>query len=372
MTTLQQFSQPVTSLPLEQPQKLPNISLKTKDNLYLLGIIAGTIFTAISQQAALTSIPLLGLLLMHRANQQHLTLAQKQQHQQLTTVVERSFHSLSTQIKQQQQLTTVVERSLSYLSNEIQQLETQIKETEVLSQNYLTKTHLTPIITKLHQLQQENKHFKLKELGTLAQHLNDCTNQIKNLQESRQKLEKQFQQVFSQTQPIHQPKLPSNPLLGNNRVAIFIDGANLYHSATQLGLQPPDYEPLLTFLKSQSSSSQAFFYTGIDSTNPQRQKFLFRLQRLGCQIIGKEVIKRADGSRKANLDVELALDLVELANTYDTAILASGDGDFALAIQRIQHLGKRVEVVSYRATTSQKLMELADDYFDLENITGVA
>lgn len=68
----------------------------------------------------------------------------------------------------------------------------------------------------------------------------------------------------------------------------------------------------------------------------------------------------------------MALDLVELANTYDTAILASGDGDFAPAIQRIQHFGKRVEVVSYRATTRQKIMELADDYFDLENLTGVA
>jgi uncharacterized LabA/DUF88 family protein len=61
---------------------------------------------------------------------------------------------------------------------------------------------------------------------------------------------------------------------------------------------------------------------------------------------------------------------VELVNTYDTAIVVSGNGDFAPAIKRIQHLGKRVEVVGYRATTSQKLMELADDYLDLEALTG--
>lgn len=349
MTTLQQLSQPVTSLPLKQRQKLSKISLKIKDNLYILGVLAGTVFTAISQQAALTSIPLLGLLLMQRANQHRLTLAQKQQ---------------------QQQLTTVVERSLSSLSTEIQQLETQIKETQSLPQNYLTKTHLTPIIAKLHQLQQENKHFKLKELGSLAQHLDDCTNQIKNLQASRQKLEQQFQQLSSQTQPARQPKPTLNSPLGNNRVAIFIDGANLYHSATQLGLEPPDYEHLLTFFKGQFSSFQAFFYTGINPTNQHQKKFLLRLQHLGCKIVTKEIIKRADGSRKANLDVELALDFVELANTYDTAILVSGDGDFAPAIERIQRLGKRVEVVSYRTTTSQKLLELADDYLNLETLTG--
>ena len=78
------------------------------------------------------------------------------------------------------------------------------------------------------------------------------------------------------------------------------------------------------------------------------------------------MIKPADGSCKANLDVELALDLVELANTYDTAIWVSGDGDFIPAVEQIQRLGKRVEVVGYRATTSQKLIQLADDYFDLE------
>lgn len=94
------------------------------------------------------------------------------------------------------------------------------------------------------------------------------------------------------------------------------------------------------------------------------------MQSLGYQIISKEIIKRADGSCKANLDVEFALHLVELSNTYDTAILASGDGDFAPAIERIQRLGKRVKVAGYRATTSQKLIELADDYLDLETLIG--
>lgn len=340
MITLPQLNQSVTSFPLKPPKEPPKLCLKTQDNLYVLGVLAGTVVTAVSQQAALTSIPLLGLLLMQRANQQRLTLAQKQQQQQLTTVVERSLSSLSTQIQ----------------------------KTQSLPQNYLTKTHLAPIIAKLHQLQRETQHFKLKELGTLTQHLADCNHQLETLQTAQQNLEQQFQQLCLPTQPEQQPQPALNSPLGNNRVAIFIDEANLRLSALHLGLELLDYADLLTFLKGQSSSFQAFFYTGVDSSNQHRQKLLWRLQRLGYQIVSKEIIKRADGTRKANLDVELALDLVELANTYDTAILASGDGDFAPAIERIQRLGKRVEVVAYRATTSQKLLELADNYFNLETL----
>lgn len=323
--------------------KPPQTASKIKETLCIFGILAGTAFTAISQQAALTSIPLLGLLMMQRTNQHRLTLAQQQQRQRIIT--------------------------------EIQHLETQIHTTESSSEHYLTKTHLTPIIAKLHQLQRENKVFKLKELKDVTQHINTLehqldhlTHQTQNLQTCQHNLEQQFQHHSSQIQPDrHLKPIPTQP--DNNRVAIFIDAANIYHSAIQLGLEPPDYADLLAFIKGQYSSYQAFFYTGLDSTNLQQKRLLFRLQNLGYKIISKEIIKRADGSCKANLDVELALDLVELADTYDTAILVSGDGDFVPALERIQQLSRRVEVVSYRATTSQKLMRLADNYLDLETQT---
>jgi len=335
--------------------KPPQTASKIKETLYISGILAGTAFTAISQQVALTSIPLLGLLLMQRTNQHRLTLAQQQQ----------------------EKIITEVQHTLSPLSTQIQHLETQIHEAESSPKNYLTKTHLTPIIAKLHQLKHENRVFKLKELkdvtqqiNTLEQQLDNLTHQTQNLQACQHNLEQQFQYHSSQTQPSRHPKsTPTQP--DPNRVAIFIDAANIYHSAIQLGFDPPDYADLLAFLKRQYSSYQAFFYTGLDSTNRQQKRLLFRLQNLGYKIISKEIIKRADGSCKANLDVELALDLVELADTYDTAILVSGDGDFVPAIERIQQLSRRVEVVSYRATTSQKLMQLADNYLNLETQTSL-
>ena len=69
--------------------KPPQTASKIKETLYIFGILAGTAFTAISQQAALTSIPLLGLLLMQRTNQHRLTLAQQQQEQMplISTIV---------------------------------------------------------------------------------------------------------------------------------------------------------------------------------------------------------------------------------------------------------------------------------------------
>lgn len=348
MITTEQLRHPVTSLPLRKQPQPVQISLKTKEKLYGLGVIAGTAVTAISQQAAFTSISLVALFLMQRTNQHRLTLAQQQQQQQIATLVQQSLSSLSTQIHQ---------------------LETQIAQTESSPKNHLTKTHLTPIIAKLHQLQQENRVFKIRELtslsqqiNTLQQHLDDLTDRTENLQASQQKIQQQLQQISPPTKPDRQPKLAQK----TNQIAIFIDGANLYHSAIELGFEI-DYAYLLTLLVGQSSAYQAFFYTGIDPTNQHQQNFLSKLQRLGYQIVSKEVIKRADGSCKANLDVELALDLVELSHTYDTAIVVSGDGDFAPAIARIQRLGKRVEVFSYRSTTSKKLIELADDYFDLGN-----
>lgn len=189
MTTTHQLSQPVTSLPPKQ-QQLPKISLKTKEKLCVLGVLAGTVFAAISQQAALTSIPLLGLLLIQRTNQHRLTLDQQQQ----------------------QQIIAVVERSLSSLSTQIQQLETQIDEIESFSKNTTTKTKLVLIDTKLSQLQQENRIFKFKQLrdltqktNDLQQQLDDLTNQTENLHASQQKLDQKLQQLSSQSKPSPNP-----------------------------------------------------------------------------------------------------------------------------------------------------------------------
>jgi uncharacterized LabA/DUF88 family protein len=75
-----------------------------------------------------------------------------------------------------------------------------------------------------------------------------------------------------------------------------------------------------------------------------------------------------DGSKKANLDVEIAVDMMALVDSYDTAVLVSGDGDLAYAVNSVSYRGVRVEVVSLRSMTSDSLINVSDRYIDLEAI----
>lgn len=151
------------------------------------------------------------------------------------------------------------------------------------------------------------------------------------------------------------------------RVAIFIDGSNLFYAAVQLAIEI-DYTKLLSKLTGSARLLRAFFYTGVDRTNEKQQGFLLWMRRNGYRVISKELVQLPDGSKKANLDVEIAVDMMALAGSYDTAILVSGDGDLAYAVDAASYRGVRVEVVSLRSMTSDHLINVADRYVDLEAI----
>ncbi|NJL45931.1 MAG: NYN domain-containing protein [Leptolyngbyaceae cyanobacterium SM2_3_12] len=158
---------------------------------------------------------------------------------------------------------------------------------------------------------------------------------------------------------------PEQVLDNRGRVAIFIDGSNLFYAALQLGIEI-DYTKLLCKLTSGSRLFRAFFYTGVDRTNDKQQGFLLWMRRNGYRVIAKDLVQLPDGTKKANLDVEIAVDLVALVDYYDTAILVSGDGDLAYAADAASYRGSRIEVVSLRAMTSDSLINVADRYTDLE------
>ena len=92
------------------------------------------------------------------------------------------------------------------------------------------------------------------------------------------------------------------------------------------------------------------------------------MRRNGYRVIAKELIEFADGSKKGNLDVEIAVDMMTLIGCYDTAVLVSGDGDLAYAVNAVSYRGVRIEVVSLRSMTSDSLINVADAYVDLEEI----
>lgn len=151
------------------------------------------------------------------------------------------------------------------------------------------------------------------------------------------------------------------------RIAIFIDAANLFYAAQQLSITI-DYSKLLCHLTDTSRLLRAFFYTGVDLHNNKQQGFLLWLRRNGYRVIAKELVQLPDGSRKANLEVEIAVDMLNLAPYYDTAILVSGSGELTYAVDAVSYLGVRVEIVSLRSMTSDRLLGVADAYIDLEQI----
>ncbi len=164
------------------------------------------------------------------------------------------------------------------------------------------------------------------------------------------------------------PVFPPEQVLENRgRVAIFIDGSNLFYAAVQLGVEI-DYTKLLYRLTAGAKLLRAFFYTGVDRTNEKQQGFLLWMRRNGYRVIAKDLVQLPDGSKKANLDVEIAVDLMALVGSYDTAVLVSGDGDLAYAVNAVSYRGARIEVISLRSMTSDSLINVADRYIDLEQI----
>jgi len=156
-------------------------------------------------------------------------------------------------------------------------------------------------------------------------------------------------------------------LKNRGRVAIFIDGANLFYAALNLGIEI-DYTKLLAYLTSSSKLFRAFFYTGVDPHNEKQNGFLHWMSCHGYRVITKDLAQLPDNSYKANLAVEIAIDLIALAPHYDTAILLSGDGDLAYAVNAVSYRGARVELVSFRAMTNQNLINVVDLYTDLEDL----
>lgn len=155
--------------------------------------------------------------------------------------------------------------------------------------------------------------------------------------------------------------------LNRGRVAIFIDGLSLFHTALQLGIEI-DYVKLLRHLTNGSRLLRAFFYTGVDIGNEKQQGFLLWMRRNGYRVIAKDIMQPAENFKKSNLNVEIAVDMITLAPYYDTAVLVSGDGDLAYSVNAVSRMGVRVEVVSLQTSTSQSLIDVADCFIDLDSI----
>lgn len=167
-------------------------------------------------------------------------------------------------------------------------------------------------------------------------------------------------------EPDLQPGYQSTDQSGD-RIAIFIDGSNLFYAASHLNIEV-DYRRLLATLVRGRRLLRAYFYTGVDPQNEKQRGFLLWLNRHGHRVVSKELSYLPDGSRKANMHVEMAVDMMRIAEYCSTLTLLGGDGNLAYALQVLSQRGTSIEVVSLQSMTSDSLIDLADSYTDLADL----
>jgi len=163
----------------------------------------------------------------------------------------------------------------------------------------------------------------------------------------------------------------------NDRVALFIDGSNLYAAARSLEFDI-DYKQLLAFFKPQGRLIRAFYYTALleDHENSPIRPLVDWLDYNGYTMITKPVKEFTDPSGhrkiKGNMDIELCVDMIEMSERINHAILFSGDGDFRRVVEAVQRKGLKVTVVSTTHTNppmiADELRRQADVFIDLKTI----
>jgi uncharacterized LabA/DUF88 family protein len=154
------------------------------------------------------------------------------------------------------------------------------------------------------------------------------------------------------------------------KIALFIDGANLNAVSYELKAKI-DFAKLLSYFGQNAIILRAFYYIATDREGTN-VSFLVWLKRNGYQVVTKPIKEFDDGTQKGNLDIEIAVDMLELADKVDRVVLFSGDGDFAPLIKRVGGKGTRTQVVAYwghgEGATAPELMEAADIFTELQDI----
>ena len=159
------------------------------------------------------------------------------------------------------------------------------------------------------------------------------------------------------------------------KIALFIDGANLYATAKSLGFDI-DYKRLLSEFQSRGYLLRAFYYTAVieDQEYSSIRPLIDWLDYNGYSVVTKatkEFVDQATGRRKVkgNMDIELAVDAMELAPHIDHMVLFSGDGDFRSLVEAVQRRGVRVTVISTISTqppmVADELRRQADQFVDI-------
>ena len=155
------------------------------------------------------------------------------------------------------------------------------------------------------------------------------------------------------------------------RVGVFIDTQNLYHSAKHLYKARVNFANVLAEAVGERTLVRAIAYV-ISTESGEESGFFDALTKIGIETKVKDLQVFADGAKKADWDVGLAMDAIKMAPKLDTIIIISGDGDYVPLVEYLKWgRGKEVEVAAFSRTTSSRLKEVADRFIEMENIPKI-
>lgn len=189
--------------------------------------------------------------------------------------------------------------------------------------------------------------------------------------------------------------MKSSTSYSNQRVGIFVDVQNLYHSAKNLYHGRVNYRELIKYLVGERQLIRSMAYVvkseGIEAPRPDGQRphrlpssegelrghtseaaFFEALTNAGLELRVKDLQIYAGGLKKADWDVGMAVDAIRMSSFLDVVVLVTGDGDFLPLIDYLKWgVGRLVEVAAFRRSASAKIQEAADKFINIEDIPRV-
>lgn len=150
------------------------------------------------------------------------------------------------------------------------------------------------------------------------------------------------------------------------KVGMYVDASNLYRK------EGPslNYDALKAFAaRCGRSLVRASAYVTVDPENPKPVKgFISALRNKGFKVVEKEWVRNHEGRVKADMDMELAIDVLQQAQALDVVVLVSGDGDFVQLVRAVQNMGRRVECLAFADRVNKALIREADEFSRIEDL----
>ena len=157
------------------------------------------------------------------------------------------------------------------------------------------------------------------------------------------------------------------PQRKNHRVGVFVDVANMYHSAKNLYKARVNFRELLKLVTANRDLVLAVAYV-IKSDTKEEKAFFEALEKAGFELKSKDLQVFPGGMKKGDWDVAIAVDAITLSRQVDVVVIVSGDGDYEPLVDYLKFSGLIVEMAAFGRSASGRLIEASNNFFDLEEV----